>query len=93
MDIPVGPGKPKLAVVKPIKGAKVYRPDFPEREEPSRHWIVYTNAGYFLVYTTETKVWEKQQEYIKTHRLKGARLDQIVFNYQPVTVELINAIK
>jgi hypothetical protein len=73
--------------------ADILRPDFGEREEPIRHWIIYTNAGYFLVRSTETAVWQKQQEYIKRHRELGARLDQIVFNYQPVQVSLINAIK
>ena len=71
----------------------ILRPEFPTREEPARHWVIYTNAGYFLVKTTEAAVWKKQQEYINSHRAKGARLDQIVFNYQPVTVSLINAIK
>ena len=72
---------------------KLLRPEFPEREEPARHWIIYTNGGYFLVKTTEAAVWKRQQEYIKLHREKGARLDQIVFNYQPVTVSIISAIK
>ena len=72
---------------------KLLRPEFPEREEPIRHWIIYTNAGYFLVRATEPGVWEKQREYIAKHREKGARLDQIVFNYQPVQLTVLSAIK
>ncbi len=72
---------------------KLLRPEFPEQEEPTRHWIIYTNAGYFLVRATETAIWKKQQEYIVKHREKGARLDQLVFNYQPVQLTVLSAIK
>jgi hypothetical protein len=71
----------------------VLHPEFPEREEPIQHWIIYTNAGYFLVRCTETAVWKQQQAYVAKHREQGARLDQIVFNYQPVKVSVISAIK
>ncbi len=71
----------------------VHYPEFPGREEPIRHWIIYTNSGYFLVRGTESQVWEQQQKYIKNRGAEGARLDQIIFNYQPVTVSVIDAIK
>jgi len=72
--------------------ARILQPEFPGREEPTQHWIIYTNAGYFLVRATETKVWEQQRKYIEAKTAEGARLDQIVFNYQPVTVSLISAV-
>lgn len=68
------------------------QPEFPTREEPSRHWIIYTNAGYFLVRAKESAVWERQQAYIQQKLTAGDRLDQVVFNYQPVTVGILNAI-
>jgi len=72
--------------------AQTPQPEYPEREEPTRHWIIYTNAGYFLVRATETKIWERQRKYIEAKTTEGIRLDQIIFNFQPVTVSLIDAI-
>jgi len=68
------------------------QPEYPIREEPTRHWIIYTNAGYFLVKAQESAVWERQRAYIQQRISAGDRLDQIVFNYQPVTVGVLNAI-
>jgi len=71
----------------------ILHPEFPEREEPIQHWIVYTNSGYFIVKATETRVWEQQRKYIDTRTAEGARLDQIIFNYQPVRVGMIGEIR
>jgi hypothetical protein len=71
----------------------ILHPEFPERSVPTRHWIIYTNSGYFLVRCTEDAVWEQQRKYIDDRTAEGARLDQIIFNYQPVTLTMIGAIK
>ena len=71
----------------------ILRPEFPEREAPIQHWIIYTNSGYFLVRSTEDAVWKQQRKYIDNRAAEGARLDQIIFNYQPVTITMIGAIK
>jgi hypothetical protein len=76
-----------------MPSSNILHPEFPEREEPVRHWIVYTNTGYYIVRATETKVWEQQRKYIDSRAAEGARLDQLIFNYQPVSVTLVEAIR
>lgn len=69
------------------------KPEYPaSRFEEARHWIIYTNAGYFFVQCTEDDIWTKQQEYVAKKRAEGARLDQIVFTYMPVKKTLIGGV-
>ncbi len=62
-------------------------------EQPKRHWLIYTNAGHYLVYATEDEVWTRQMAYIKQKMSEGAKLSQVRFVYLPVSVTLLGGVK